>query len=411
MKNKVIGISKNITQSFREFIHSNQFSGILLIFSAVVSLVFSNSILGHKYVEFWHIDVGISFGNLSFNKPIEFWINEICMSFFFLLVGLEIKRELFIGELNSVSKAALPIAAAIGGMLVPAFLYSLINIDKPTIGGWAIPTATDIAFALGILALLGSRVPMAIKVFLTALAVVDDLGAVLIIAVFYTKEILIEYLVYSAIVFVLLIVFNLTKVKRNTPFLILGVLLWYCFYKTGIHPTLSGVIVAFCIPMLKGISASPLRRLENILHTPVTFLIMPLFALANCAMELSSNSNFSLFDHLELGIFLGLMIGKPLGIFVVSFLATKFKLATLPQEVNWKHMFGVSILGGIGFTMSIFICNLSFTNLEYINHGKLSIFISSAVAAILGLLFLYFSTFKTTEISQNTEEITPNIDQ
>ena len=183
--------------------------------------------------------------------------------------------------------------------------------------------------------------------------------------------------------------------------------MWYCFYKTGIHPTLAGVIVAFCIPMLKGSSASPLRRLENILHTPVTFLIMPLFALVNCAMELSSNSNFNLFDHLELGIFLGLMIGKPLGIFVVSFLATKFKLATLPQEVNWKHMFGVSILGGIGFTMSIFICNLSFTNLEYINHGKLSIFISSAVAAILGLLFLYFSTFKTTEISLNTEETNP----
>jgi Na+:H+ antiporter, NhaA family len=401
MKIKAIGISKNITQSFKEFILSNQFSGILLIFSAATSLFLSNNILGHSFEDFWHIDVGISFGNISFEKPIEFWVNEIGMSFFFLLVGLEIKRELFVGELNSRSKATLPIAAAIGGMLVPAIIYSLINIEKPTLAGWAIPTATDIAFALGILALLGSKVPVAIKVFLTALAVVDDLGAVLIIAIFYTKEILIEYLIYSAVIFALLVVFNLTKLKRNTPFIILGAFLWYCFYKTGIHPTLAGVIVAFCIPMLKGSSSSPLRRLENTLHTPITFLIMPLFALVNCAMDLGSNSNFSLFDNLELGIFLGLIIGKPLGIFGISFLATKFNIATLPQDVNWKHMFGVSILGGIGFTMSIFICNLSFTNQEYINLGKLSIFISSAVAAILGLLFLYFSTSKTNEVSDN----------
>lgn len=392
MKNKVIGISKNITQSFREFILSNQFSGILLIFSATISLFLSNTILGHKYVEFWHIDVGVSFGNLSFEKPIEFWINDIGMSFFFLLVGLEIKRELFIGELNSVSKATLPIAAAIGGMLVPALIYSLVNLNEPTIGGLAIPTATDIAFALGILALLGDKVPMAIKVFLTALAVVDDLGAVLIIALFYTKEINTDYLIYSSIIFALLIVFNLSQVKRNTPFIILGAFLWFCFYKTGIHPTLAGVIVAFCIPMLNGNSISPLRKLENMLHTPITFIIMPLFALANSAMELNSSSHFSLVDNLELGIFLGLIIGKPLGIFGISFIAVKLKIATLPQEVNWKHMFGVSLLGGIGFTMSIFICNLSFTNEDFINLGKLSIFLSSAIAAVAGLLYLYLNS-------------------
>jgi Na+:H+ antiporter, NhaA family len=400
MKIKAIGISKNITQSFKEFIHSNQFSGILLIVSATVSLFLSNNFLGHKYVEFWHINLGISFGDISFEKPIEFWINEIGMSFFFLLVGLEIKRELFVGELNTISKATLPIAAAIGGMLAPALIYSFINFKQLTLGGWAIPTATDIAFALGILALLGNKVPVAIKVFLTALAVVDDLGAVLIIAIFYTKEIHSEYLLYSSFVFALLIIFNLSKVSRNTPFIILGAFLWFCFYKTGIHPTLSGIIVAFCIPMLKGNSISPLRRLENILHTPITFLVMPLFALANSAMDLSSNSHFYLFDSLELGIFLGLILGKPLGIFGISFLAIKLKIANLPQDVSWKHMFGVSILGGIGFTMSIFICNLSFTNQEYINLGKLSIFISSAVAAILGLLFLYFSTSKTNEVSE-----------
>ena len=392
MKNKVIGISKNITQSFKEFIHSNQFSGILLIFSATISLFLSNTILGHKYVEFWHIDVGVSFGNLSFEKPIEFWINDIGMSFFFLLVGLEIKRELFIGELNSVSKATLPIAAAIGGMLVPALIYSLVNLNEPTIGGLAIPTATDIAFALGILALLGDKVPMAIKVFLTALAVVDDLGAVLIIALFYTKEINTDYLIYSSIIFALLVVFNLSQVTRNTPFIILGAFLWFCFYKTGIHPTLAGVIVAFCIPMLNDNSISPLRKLENMLHTPITLIIMPLFALANSAMELNSSSHFSLLDNLELGIFLGLIIGKPLGIFGISFIAVKLKIATLPQEVNWKHMFGVSLLGGIGFTMSIFICNLSFTNEDFINLGKLSIFLSSAIAAIAGLMYLYLNS-------------------
>jgi len=408
MKIKAIGISKNITQSFREFILSNQFSGILLIFSAAISLFLSNNILGHKYVEFWHINMGISFGNISFEKPIEFWVNEIGMSFFFLLVGLEIKRELFVGELNSVSKATLPIAAAIGGMLAPALVYSLINFSEPTLSGWAIPTATDIAFALGILALLGNRVPIAIKVFLTALAVVDDLGAVLIIAVFYTNEIHTEYLIYSSIIFALLLVFNLSKVRRNTPFIILGIFLWYFFYKTGIHPTLSGVIVAFCIPMLKGSSTSPLRRLENMLHTPITFIVMPLFALVNSAMELGSNSHFNLFDNLELGIFLGLIIGKPIGIFGISFLATKLKIATLPQDVNWKHMFGVSILGGIGFTMSIFICNLSFSNQDYINLGKLSIFISSAIAALLGLLFLFLTSKKNKYFEKNDESVFDN---
>jgi NhaA family Na+:H+ antiporter len=370
---------KRVTKQFKEFFESEKAGGLILISCTLFSLLIANSYLGIDYQNFWHTPFA---GN-----TMEHWINDGLMTIFFLLIGLELEREIYRGELSNIKDALLPIFAAIGGMMIPAGIYLLFNFGTATQSGAGIPMATDIAFALGVLSLLGKKVPLSLKVFLTALAVIDDLGAILVIAFFYTKTLLLTNLLIAIGIFALLIVLNRMKVKSLIPYLIGGVVMWYFMLNSGIHATITGVLLAFAIPFGHGDKKSTSYVLLHFLHKPVNFIILPIFALANTAIILSPNIAETLSQHYSIGIALGLIVGKPVGIFLISYLAVAFGLCKLPKDLNWKSILAVGFLGGIGFTMSIFITLLAFDDQTTINNAKFVILLASLVAGIIG----YFS--------------------
>lgn len=377
-----------LTKLFSEFLESEQSSGIVLLLCTVASLGIANSILGEGYLELLHAKVGFDVGVVHLKQSVEHWINDGLMVIFFLLIGLEIEREIYAGELSDLKNASLPIFAAIGGMLTPALFHFLLNRGTETQSGFGVPMATDIAFALGVLALLGSRIPTSLKVFLTALAIIDDLGAILIIAVFYVGDFSLTYFLLSLSVYAGLLVLNRMGVSRLAWYLIPGVFMWYFMLQSGVHATLAGVLLAFALPFGDGGKTSPSYILQHALHKPVAFIIVPLFALANTGIILGEGWLSSLTSQNSLGVFLGLFVGKPLGIFLLSYLAIKFGLARLPDDVNWMHIVGAGFLGGIGFTMSIFITLLAFADAEIIGATKISILLTSLLAGVVGYVLL-----------------------
>ena len=372
-----------ITKFFKEFFSNSQSSGILLVFCVLISLMIANSSASVGFQSF----LDQSWGPYS----VSVWINDGLMAVFFLLVGLEIKRELLDGELSNFKNASLPILAAIGGMLVPAVIFTLFNHGTEYSKGWAIPMATDIAFSLAIISMLGKSVPSAVKVFLAALAIVDDLGAIVVIAIFYTDEIHWNYLLYSGIIVAILAVLNFLKVKKHIFYLIPGCVLWYFMHHSGIHATIAGVILAFCIPASKADNeeASPLEKLEHFLHIPVSYAIMPIFALANTNITFKEGMVDGLFSNFGYGIVFGLILGKLIGINLFSFIAIKLKISSLPDKSRWVHMIGAGLLAGIGFTMSIFIALLSYKdNQDLQDSAKFAILTASVLAGFLGYLLL-----------------------
>lgn len=375
-----------ISKTFIEFIQSQKFSGVLLICCTLISLLIANSTWSHDYLEFWHKDLGFGLSATPFK--IDHLINDGLMALFFLLVGLEIKREIVAGELSSFRKASVPVAAAIGGMVIPALIYTFFNHSTSTSSGWGIPMATDIAFAIGVLSLLGNRVPDSLKVLLTALAVVDDLGAVIVIALFYSSGISLMYLSISGGIFILLLILNKYKVKSLYAYLLPGILLWYCMFCSGVHSTIAGVLLALTIPFDSKDESSSLLYLEHRLHTPVNFFIMPLFALANTAIVLPSGLLHQVLNPESAGIIFGLFIGKPIGIISFIILTIWLKIGRLPHGMNIKQVIGMSFLGGIGFTMSIFISLLAFSEGEYVLNAKLAVLIASCISGIFGFFIL-----------------------
>ncbi len=369
---------------FKDFFESEKSGGLTLIFFTIISLVLTNSTYQNEYIAIWEK----SFAGMS----LEHWINDALMAIFFLLIGLELKREFQIGELSSIKKAALPLVSAAGGMLVPALIYLLFNYNQPTSNGFGIPMATDIAFALGILSLLGNRVPLSLKIFLTALAVIDDLGAIMVIALFYTKTIIWLNLLASFGLFGLLLLFNKLKIKSLLVYITVGIVMWYFMHHSGIHATITGVLLAFAIPTKPSKKlASPAEITQRFLHYPVPFLILPLFALANTAIIIDDNWLESLSFPASQGIAFGLIIGKPLGILLFTWLAVQLTIAEKPTGVTWNQLLGVGALGGIGFTMSIFVTLLAFDSATVINHGKFAILISSLIAGLIGFIWLFIS--------------------
>lgn len=381
-----LAMRTKLTKLFLEFLESEQGSGVILILCTVTALVIANSPLGVAFLEFWHTPVGVD--SLSLRFSAEHWINDGLMAIFFLLIGLEIEREIHLGELSDLKSASLPIFAALGGMALPALIHFLFNQGTATQSGVGIPMATDIAFALGVLALLGNKVPPSLKIFLTALAIIDDLGAIIVIAVFYVSDFSFVYLLLALGIFVGLLVLNRRGVKRLVFYLVPGVFMWYFMLQSGVHATLAGVLLAFAIPFAGGDEASPSYKLQHFLHRPVAFIIMPLFALANTGVVLAGNWAAGLSTANSLGIFGGLFFGKPLGIVLFSLLAIRLGLSQLPSEVTWRQMLGAGFLGGIGFTMSIFITLLAFSDAAIVQSSKLSIFLSSLLAGTAGFLIL-----------------------
>ena len=371
--------SRNLvfTRLFLDFFKSEKFSGFLLIGCTALSLLVANSSWGENYAHFWHY----SFAGLT----IEQWINDGLMAVFFLLVGLEIEREIYIGELSTFRLAILPIVAALGGMLVPAGIHLLLNNGTPTASGAGIPMATDIAFALGILSLAGKAVPPAIKVFLTALAIIDDLGAILVIALFYTEQLSILYLSIALLTFALLFFMGKKGITKGWVYGIGGLVLWYCMFRSGVHATISGVLLAFAIPFGKGGNQSLSARLQHFLHPIVAYFIVPVFALANTGIILSGEILHTLGSVNSLGIMMGLTLGKPIGIVLFSAVAVQIKTASLPSGVAWKHIMAAGMLAGIGFTMSIFITILAFPDSATIVSSKVAILVASLLSAFIGL--------------------------
>jgi Na+:H+ antiporter, NhaA family len=384
-----------ITRLFTEFFESEKASGVLLIICTVFSLLLANSSFDLDYIGFWKFDLN--------GHALVHWINDGLMAIFFLLIGLELEREVYAGELSDFRNALLPILAAIGGMAVPAALYYMLNKGTDASAGAGIPMATDIAFALGVLSLLGKRVPISLKIFLTALAVIDDLGAILCIALFYTKSIDLGQLGISLSIFGVLLLLNRLKVRNLIPYIIGGILMWYFMLHSGVHATISGVLLAFAIPFGNGNQKSSSYILQHFLHWPVAFIILPIFALANTAITFPSDWMQHLSADNSLGVFVGLLIGKPLGVFLMSFLAVSIGWCSLPQGLGWKHILGAGLLAGIGFTMSIFITLLAFDADTYVVSSKIAILISSLMASIIGLLFLRFAQAK--ELEEELEEV------
>lgn len=377
------------TKLFTRFFDSEKVGGLLLLFCTLVSLIIANSGWGERYVHFWHQPLDASVTGLRLNLTVEQWINDGLMTVFFLLVGLEIEREFYAGELSSWFNALLPVGAAVGGMVVPAAIHFAFNAGTPTQAGFGIPMATDIAFALGVLALAGSRVPYSVKIFLTALAIIDDLGATLVIAVFYGKGITWPYLAGSASILLLLWGFGKAKIYSLWLYLLPGMALWYCTLQSGIHPTIAGVLLAFVIPFSGNNENTPSYRLQAALHKPVAFLIVPLFALANTGIALTAGWPSQLFSSNGLGIVTGLVVGKPIGILLACWLLVKLTKAALPEGAGWPHLAGAAALGGIGFTMSIFISNLAFENPATVSGAKIAVLLASAVASFVGLTALF----------------------
>ena len=371
------------TQLYKDFFESEKSGGLVLIAFTLTSLFIANSNFGNSYIHLWETQFA--------GHSIEHWINDGLMTIFFLLIGLELEREIYKGELSHIKDALLPVFGAVGGMIVPATIFLLFNFGTSTQSGAGIPMATDIAFALGILSLLGNRVPTSLKIFLTALAVIDDLGAIIIIAVFYTKTLLLANLLIALGIFAFLLVLNRLKVHSLIPYLIGGIIMWYFMLHSGVHATITGVLLAFAIPFGDGEEKSPSYILQHFLHKPVAFIIMPIFALANTAIIIGSDFNSIITQNYSIGIALGLIIGKPLGIIAILFLAIKLKLCQLPNEINWKSILGVGFLAGIGFTMSIFITLLAFEDETIINNSKFIILLSSLIAGIIGFITLKLS--------------------
>lgn len=381
-----------LTVLFKEFFKSESAGGVILIICTVVSLLLANLFLGDSYVHFWHLDL--------LNKPVHFWVNDVLMTIFFLLVGLEIEREIYIGELSNIKNALLPIAAAAGGMLVPAGIYILFNISTGSIAGFGIPMATDIAFAVGVLGLLSSRVPASLKVFLIALAIIDDIGAIIIIGIFYTSEFGVISFLIALGIFLVLILFNRLGIKNLLFYFIPGIAMWIFLYQSGIHPTITGILLAFAIPFGKGDNESMSYKLQHYLHKPVAYAVLPIFALANTGLILNAEDFLNLSGPNNLGIMLGLLVGKPLGILLFTWLAVKSKLSQMFEDLNWKHILGAGMVAGIGFTMSIFITLLAFSDDYLIKTSKLAVFIASLISAVAGLLFLRF-TGRNTIVKNN----------
>ena len=379
---------RTLSTTFQEFFDSEKSSGVLLIACTVISLLIANSAGGAIYLNLWRTSVG--------GLSLEHWINDALMAIFFLLIGLELERELYIGELSNFKNALLPIFAAIGGMLVPALIHFSLNAGTPTQAGMGIPMATDIAFALGILALLGNRIPASLKVFVVAFAVIDDLGAIIIIAVFYTAQWSVGYLAGALAVWTLLIALNrFLRVMSLVPYLLGGALMWFLMLKSGVHATIAGVMLAFAIPFSAKDDdvKSPSHKLEHFLHKPVAFIILPIFALANTGILVSAVWMQNVTSTNSVGIVAGLILGKPLGVTLLCFVAVASGLCRLPPGLNWRHIAGAGILGGIGFTMSIFIANLAFAdNMRTINASKMAIFLASLIAGTLGFLWLRLLT-------------------
>ena len=375
---------QRLSSSFQRFFSSEKSSGILLIVCTVISLLISNSSTGQSYMGFWEMPVG--------GLSLEHWINDALMAVFFLLIGLELEREFYSGELSNFRNALLPLFAAIGGIVTPALIHFTFNADTPMQAGIGIPMATDIAFALGALALLGNRIPASLKVFVVAFAVIDDLSAIIVIAVFYTAQVSLGYLAGALAVWLLLIALNrFLRVMALLPYLLGGALMWFLTLKSGVHATVAGVLLAFAIPYSAKDEdrESPSHRLEHFLHKPVAFIILPIFALANTAIPINPDWMESLVSTNSVGIITGLLVGKPLGVTLFCFVAVLSGLCRLPSDLTWRYILGAGILGGIGFTMSIFITGLAFTgNATLINASKMAILIASLAAGSLGYLWL-----------------------
>ena len=387
-----------ITDYFKKFLHNSQSSGVLLIICVAVSLMIANSSLGPAFQNLLDKEIGTHIFQL--NYPLSIWINDGLMAIFFLLVGLEIKREILEGELSNFKNASLPIVAALGGMVVPALIYIFFNSGTDYENGWAIPMATDIAFSLAIISMLGKSVPLSLKIFLAALAIVDDLGAIMVIAIFYTDQIHWDYLGLCALMVAVLAILNFLNFKKHIFYIIPGIFLWYFMHHSGIHATIAGVLLAFTIPTnISTTEISPLEKLEQKLHLPVNFVIMPIFALANTNITFKEGMVDGLFSSLGYGIMLGLVLGKVIGINLFSFIFIKLKISSLPDKSSWPQMLATGLLAGIGFTMSIFIALLSFKgHTEIQEEAKFAILVASFISAITGFLLLkYFG--KNKEIS------------
>lgn len=436
-------LKRILFKPFHQFFQLQTSGGILLLLATVFALLWANSAWREAYELLWHSPLGFQWGNFKFARPLHFWINDGLMAIFFFVVGLEIKREIWVGELSTPKKAALPLMAAVGGMLFPAIIYVLLTglRNSAYMPGWGIPTVTDIAFALGVLAILGSRVPVGLKVFLTALAIIDDLGAILLIALFYSQGLHLEYALVAFVILVLLFGLNRLRIDSPLPYALLGVLLWAAILKSGLHATIAGVLLAFTIPARSRINPydfyekgqacllrfnqadqevssnqhsgmmltnqehqasvqelellceevqSPLQKLEHILHPWVGYVILPLFALANAGVSLPAEGPLTTLLHpIGIGIVLGLFLGKQFGITAFSWLAVKLGVAELPQGVNWSLIYGASILGGIGFTMSLFISVLAFQSVDYITDAKMGVLLASLLSGIVGTIVLW----------------------
>lgn len=428
-----------ILRPVSKFIHLEYTGGIILFISVVIALIWANSPWSHSYHELWETKFAISFAERGFDQPLHVWINDGLMALFFFVIGLELKREFMAGELSSLKKASLPMMAALGGMLVPALIYLLFNHGLPSEHGWGIPMATDIAFALGLLSLAGKHIPTSVKVFLSALAVADDLGAVLVIALFYTSHIAFLPLIIGGVLLLLIWLGNFMGIRSILFFLILGLAVWCCFLLSGVHATIAGVLVAFMIPArtkinekeyvvtinkhiddfeaaipqngslttteqhltiekIKQLSLdaeTPLQKIEHSLHPWVAFLIMPLFALANAGMHIGSDFFTSLVNSVSVGVFLGLVLGKFAGVLLFTWIMVKFKWADLPHRATWGHITGVALLAGVGFTMSLFITGLAFNNELMVDQAKYGILLASLISGTLGILLLRRQSGKT----------------
>lgn len=422
---------EKILNPIQEFMHAETSGGIVLIICTVIALIWANSPFAESYHHLWHTYITFDFGGFVLKHSLHHWINDGLMVIFFFVVGLEIKRELLVGELSSAKKAALPVAGALGGMILPAIIYFSLNAGKEGASGWGIPMATDIAFVVGIMALLGPKFPFSLKIFILALAIVDDIGAVLVIAIFYTAEISFSALLVGGAILILLVIFNRIGVRSLIVYTITGIALWLAFLESGVHATVAGVLLAFTIPVSSRINTkkftnetkelldefdksgehgedvltnerrpgivqsiesncekilTPLQRFEHLLHPWVAFFIMPVFALANAGVSIGNNFTNALFDPISLGIILGLFIGKQVGIFGFSFIAIKLGIASKPEGVNYTKMYGAGILAGIGFTMSLFIANLAFSSEELLNIAKVGVLTASLIAGIVGFI-------------------------
>lgn len=382
-----------LKNSLLDFLKKESATGILLIIATLFAMMMANSPLNALYAHFTELPVVVSFGEFAIAKPLLLWINDGLMAIFFFMVGLEIKREIIEGDLSDRKKLALPVFAAIGGMLLPALIYIGFNWDDPAaMSGWAIPAATDIAFALGILSLLGKRVPTSLKVFLLALAIIDDLGAIIIIALFYTSSLSLSSLAIAAVMIALLIFMNRGGVTNNTLYVLVGTILWLAVLKSGVHATLAGVVLGLCIPLLN--NKKSFHELEHSLHTPVNFFVLPLFAFANTGVSFGNITPRDIGDSVTLGIIFGLFLGKQLGIFIFSALAVALRVASLPYGMHWAHLYGVAILSGVGFTMSLFIGSLAFectggACFDLVDE-RIGILVGSLLSGVAGFMFLKY---------------------